>query len=59
MEITAGIIGVVLALFIYFLPTIIAIARKHINVLAIFVLNLLTGWTFIGWIISIVWSFKV
>lgn len=59
MEATSMIIGVVLALFLYFLPTIIAITRKHINVLSIFILNLLTGWTFVGWVIAIVWAFKV
>jgi hypothetical protein len=38
----------------YFLPAIIA-HNKH-NAGAILVLNLLTGWTVIGWIISLVWA---
>ena len=45
------------ALLIYLLPSIIAISRHHQNKTAIIVLNILGGWTFIGYIIAIVWSF--
>jgi hypothetical protein len=41
---------------IYFLPTIIALARGKQNAVAILALNLLLGWTFIGWVVSFVWS---
>jgi hypothetical protein len=37
--------------------TLLAARRSHRNKLAIFVLNLLTGWTFIGWLIALVWGF--
>ena len=40
----------------YFIPTIIASRRKHPNTSAILALNLLLGWTLIGWIISLVWA---
>jgi len=40
----------------YFLPTLVALMRHHGNTLAIFVANLLTGWTFIGWVIALVWA---
>ena len=40
----------------YFLPSIIAITREHKNKLAIFLLNLLLGWTVLGWVSSLVWS---
>lgn len=49
------IIGVGLA--IYFIPWIVASGRSHPNTVAIFVLNLLGGWTAIGWIAALVWSF--
>jgi len=43
---------------IYFLPTIIAAARSKRDVMSIFVLNLLLGWTAIGWVIALVWALK-
>ena len=48
---------VVLSFIVYFLPTLIAARRSHPYNMAIFVLNLLLGWTFVGWVISLVWSF--
>jgi Superinfection immunity protein len=44
----------VVSLLLYFLPAFLA-RDKH-NFTAIFVLNLLAGWTFIGWIIALVWA---
>lgn len=41
----------------YFLPTVIALSRKHHNSGAIIALNLLLGWTVLGWIAALVWSF--
>src|SRR5215472_16652098 len=40
----------------YFLPTIIARKRHHRNIQGIFVLNLLLGWTLIGWVGALVWA---
>ncbi|MTI82366.1 MAG: superinfection immunity protein [Firmicutes bacterium] len=45
-----------IALVLYFIPTIIASKRNHKNFSAILVLNLLLGWTFLGWVGSIVWA---
>lgn len=45
------------ALFsVYFLPGLIGLVRRHRNGNAITALNLLAGWTVIGWIIALVWS---
>jgi Superinfection immunity protein len=41
---------------LYFLPTIVAGARDHANAAAVFVLNLLLGWTFVGWVAALVWA---
>lgn len=41
---------------LYFLPAIIAFGRKHNSRVAILVLNLLLGWSVLGWIIALVWS---
>ena len=40
----------------YFLTSLIAFLRQHKNKLAIFLLNLLLGWTVFGWVSSLVWS---
>lgn len=47
---------VVLIFAFYFLPTLIAFLRQHKNKLAVFLLNLLLGWTVLGWVVSLVWS---
>jgi hypothetical protein len=41
---------------IYLLPTIIASVRSHQQVAAIAALNILLGWTLLGWVIAFVWS---
>jgi hypothetical protein len=41
---------------IYFLPTMIAQSREHRQAGAITALNILAGWTAIGWIVSFVWA---
>jgi len=41
---------------LYFVPTIIAFARKKSNRGAILVLNFILGWSLIGWVVSLVWS---
>ncbi|WP_325101138.1 superinfection immunity protein [Paraburkholderia kururiensis] len=42
---------------LYFMPAVIAIMRAHPNRFAIGLLNILTGWTCIGWIVTLVWAF--
>jgi hypothetical protein len=48
--------GVLLVLILYFIPAIVASCRGHHNSGAIFALNLLLGWTFVGWVGALVWS---
>ena len=48
----------VIAVAAYFLPTLIAISREHSNVSSIALCNFFFGWTFVGWVISLVWSFS-
>ena len=42
---------------VYFLPTTVAIARRHHNITAIILTNALLGWTFVGWVVVLIWSF--
>ncbi|MGH2585344.1 MAG: superinfection immunity protein [Dehalococcoidia bacterium] len=41
---------------VYFLPSMLAVARHHRNGSAVFLLNLLAGWTVVGWVISLIWA---
>jgi hypothetical protein len=47
---------VVVGVAIYFTPLIIAVARKKSNVVAIGALNVLLGWSLIGWVVALVWA---
>ena len=50
----------ILVLFLgplYFLPSIVAFMRGHVNRRAILILNLFLGWTAIGWLVVMVWAF--
>jgi hypothetical protein len=46
-----------IAFVVYFLPSFIAGLRDHRQNGAIFIVNLFLGWTFIGWVIALAWSF--
>lgn len=51
--------GIVLLIIIgisYFIPSVVALVRSHHNVGAIIALNVLLGWTIIGWIAGFVWA---
>ncbi|HXB30470.1 MAG TPA: superinfection immunity protein [Puia sp.] len=41
---------------IYFIPTIVAFDRRKANRYAILMLNIFLGWTFVGWIVALVWA---
>ena len=47
---------VIPGVIIYFAPTIVAYTRGHRNTVAIAALNILLGWTFVGWVIALVWA---
>jgi hypothetical protein len=44
----------IVALPMYFLPSIIGRNKNNFN--SILLLNIFLGWTFIGWIIALVWA---
>jgi hypothetical protein len=50
-----GLVGLAL----YFLPTIIVLARRKKNVLGPILVNVLLGWTVIGWIVALIWALTV
>ena len=53
------IIVMTLLIFVgYFLPTFIALIRRYNDSLGIMTLNILLGWTFVGWVVALIWSLK-
>ncbi len=57
-EVFLVILVLCVVLYLYFIPFVIAYARRHKYTKTVFLLNLLFGWTGLGWIILLVWSFK-
>jgi hypothetical protein len=47
---------ILLMLVLYFTPTLVASGRKKGNKEAIFILNIFLGWTFIGWLVALIWA---
>ena len=47
------------SLALYLLPTIIVLARRKKNVLGPILVNVLLGWTFVGWIVALIWALTV
>jgi len=43
-------------MMIYLVPSVIAHLRSHDHARRIFFLNLLLGWTLLGWLIALGWS---
>ena len=56
LQIAALIALIILITALYFLPLIIAAYRNHQNILGIGLLNLLLGWSLVGWVGALVWS---
>ncbi|MDR3263092.1 MAG: superinfection immunity protein [Clostridiales bacterium] len=46
----------VVALIVFLIPSIIAVKNRHRQVFWIILLNILLGWTLIGWIIALIWA---
>jgi hypothetical protein len=56
VDIVITIFLAMIALVVYFVPSLIANDKEHHQRAAIFALNLLLGWTFLGWVGALVWS---
>jgi uncharacterized protein YqhQ len=55
-----GLVGAILlgtvTFIVHLVPTFIALLRRHPNAAAIAAVNILLGWTCLGWIVAFVWS---
>lgn len=50
-------VGAILGLVLWPIPAFVAVRRNHPQATAIIILDLVAGWTFIGWVVALVWSF--
>ena len=41
---------------LYWLPTVVAVARQAHSALGVFLVNLFLGWTILGWFVALIWS---
>lgn len=48
---------VVIYAAIYVVPSAIALSRRHQSLNAIAMINILFGWTGLGWVVALLWSF--
>jgi hypothetical protein len=51
--------GFIVGLLIYFIPSFIAFSRRHPQRMWILLLNIFAGWTLLGWVGALVWSFVI
>lgn len=56
MDVVILLFFVGLVIFAYLLLSFVALQLKHVNTTAICVLNILVGWSFIGWVAALVWA---
>lgn len=53
-----SIIVILIIILLYFLPSFIGFRRNHPNKVSILILNIFLGWSFLGWVIALIWAFK-
>ena len=64
MTATAGlgallvVIGLMIALAIYLTPTLIGASRKVVNIGSVAAINILLGWTLIGWAVALAMALR-
>jgi MFS family permease len=51
-----GVVAIV-AMLVYFAPSIVADRRGRRNVLLLALMNALLGWTIVGWLVTLYWAF--
>jgi hypothetical protein len=49
---------VVFGVGLYFLPTIVGVSRKVVNIGSVFAINLLLGWSLIGWAVALAMALR-
>ena len=50
------VLGIIIGIVVYFIPSYVAHQNNHIQKTPILILNIFLGWTFIGWLIALIWA---
>ena len=53
-----GLVFIVVIIGFYMLPTIVGAVRKVVNIGSVFAINLLLGWTLIGWAVALAMALR-
>ncbi|MDA8072717.1 MAG: superinfection immunity protein [Actinomycetota bacterium] len=56
--IVASLVAVFVVVGLYFLPTIVGSARHVVHIGSVFAVNLLLGWTLIGWAVALAMALR-
>ena len=56
LYVVIGVTVLAVILYVHFLPAIFAFRRRHPSRTAILLLNLIFGWTLIGWVVALLWA---
>jgi hypothetical protein len=56
MELLGHVFAAIIFLALYLLPSYVALRRRHRRQDSIIAVDILLGWTFLGWIIALAWS---
>lgn len=49
-------IGGAFLILLYFVPTVVALLRGHRQTFPIAVVNVVFGWTLLGWVVALAWA---
>lgn len=53
VNVIVAFLGLIVAVLIYFVPTVVAFSRGVPNKGSVLVLNLFLGWTLVGWVVAL------
>lgn len=48
--------ALILGIIVWFIPVLVAVFRQHPNTAPICAVCIFLGWTFVGWLVALVWS---
>lgn len=51
-------LGFLVLAALYFIPSIVAVMRRHPQIAPIIIVNIFLGWTLIGFVVALAWSFS-